>query len=68
MKDFNFKELADNLFDHMISAYGLNEVVSMMISWGYSDDELYYLGFETETIEQAHEIIKENEQGEENDI
>lgn len=64
MKDFNWKELADNLLDHMVNVYRLDEVVIMMISWGYSDDDLYFLGFDEETIKEAHEIIEENEQGE----
>ena len=53
MKDFNYEQLANNLLDHLIEGFGLVETCEYLVGSGYTDDELYYLGFEKETIETA---------------
>jgi hypothetical protein len=53
MEQFDYTKLANNLLDFMIEAYGLPETCEVLIGWSYTDDELYYLGFEKETIEIA---------------
>jgi hypothetical protein len=53
MKDFDYTILASNLLDFMVEAVGLVETCEALIGWGYTDDDLYYLGFEKETIDSA---------------
>ena len=53
MKDFNYELLANNLLDYLVEGFGLIETVVVLIGWGYTDDDLYYLGFEQETIDSA---------------
>jgi hypothetical protein len=53
MEQFDYTKLANNLLDFMIEAYGLPETCEVLIGWDYTDDELYYLGFEKKTIEIA---------------
>ena len=53
MKDFNYEQLANNLLDFTIEAHGLVEACGLLVGLGYTDDDLYFLGFETETIERA---------------
>jgi hypothetical protein len=53
MKDFNYEQLANNLLDFTIEAHGLVEACGLLVGLGYTDDDLYFLGFEAETIEGA---------------
>jgi hypothetical protein len=45
--------LANNLLDIMIDSMGLVETCETLLGLGYTDDQLYSLGFEEETIESA---------------
>jgi hypothetical protein len=53
MEILDYAILSSNLLDFMIEAHGLVEACEVLIGWGYTDDELYYLGFEQQTIESA---------------
>jgi len=49
----DYTMLANNLLDNMIDSVGLVETCEILLGLGYTDDELYSLGFEEETIESA---------------
>jgi hypothetical protein len=55
MKTLDDAILVSNLLDYMVEKQGLIETIEVLIGLGYSDDELYYLGFEQETIDSAKE-------------
>jgi hypothetical protein len=55
MKTLDYTILVSNLLDYMVEKQGLIETIEVLIGLGYSDDELYYLGFEQETIDNAKE-------------
>jgi hypothetical protein len=54
----NYEELANLLLDEVIEMYGIEDACRMLLNAGYKKRELYYLGFETESIEAAEETIK----------
>ena len=53
----NYKQLANVLLDFMCEAFDIVEVAEILISQGFSYDEVLTLGFEQETIDQAQERI-----------
>jgi hypothetical protein len=53
----DYKQLANTLLDFMCEAFDIVEVAEILISQGFSYDELLTLGFEKETIDQAQERI-----------
>ena len=53
MKILDYAILSSNLLDFMVEAHGLVEACEVLIGWGYTDDNLLFLGFEKETIESA---------------
>jgi hypothetical protein len=55
--ELNYKQLANTLLDFMCEAFDIVEVVEILISQGFSYDEVLTLGFEQETIDQAQERI-----------
>ena len=53
----DYKQLANVLLDFMCEAFDIVEVAEILISQGFSYDEVLTLGFEQETINQAQERI-----------
>jgi hypothetical protein len=53
----DYKQLANVLLDFMCEAFDIVEVAEILISQGFSYDEVLTLGFEQETIDQAQERI-----------
>ena len=55
--ELDYKQLANVLLDFMCEAFDIVEVAEILISQGFSYDEVLTLGFEQETIDQAQERI-----------
>jgi hypothetical protein len=53
----DYKQLANVLLDFMCEAFDIVEVAEILISQGFSYDEVLTLGFEQETIDQAQARI-----------
>jgi hypothetical protein len=53
MKDFDYTQLSNNLLDFTIEAFGLVETCKILVGLEYTDEQLYYLGFEQDTITEA---------------
>jgi hypothetical protein len=54
----NYEQLANLLLDDAIEMSGIENTCRMLLNAGFNKRELYYLGFETESIEEAEKIIK----------
>jgi hypothetical protein len=52
-KQIDYTNLANNLIDFMVTSFGLVETCEILLDLGYTDDQIYSLGFEEETIESA---------------
>jgi hypothetical protein len=52
-EQIDYTSLANNLIDLMIESFGLVETCEILLDLGYTDDQVYSLGFEEETIESA---------------
>jgi hypothetical protein len=53
----DYKKLANVLLDFMLEAFDIVEVAEILISQGFSYDEVLTLGFEQETIDKAQARI-----------
>lgn len=45
MENFDWKQLADNLLDHLVEAYDSDVVAQLLLDWEYTAEEIEYLGF-----------------------
>jgi hypothetical protein len=54
----NYEELANLLLDDAIEMSGIESTCRMLLNAGYKKRELYYLGFDTDVIEEAEKMIK----------
>lgn len=59
-EQIDYTSLANNLIDLMIESFGLVETCEILLDLGYTDDQVYSLGFEEETIESAKFGSKED--------
>jgi hypothetical protein len=51
--ELNYKQLANDLIDHLCDATSIGETIRALISMGWDNDYLIDLGFDQEDIEQA---------------
>jgi hypothetical protein len=54
----SWEVLANNLLDYLVEYMGLNDCVKMLLDLDYTEDQLYFLGFDKETIDQTKEYIE----------
>ena len=47
----NYEKLSDDLLDYMVNDLGSETACEILFNLGYSQDQLYYLGFSEEDIE-----------------
>jgi hypothetical protein len=57
MDNFDWKQLADNLLDHLAEAYDNDVVAQLLLDWGYSIHEIAVLGFELPSEAEGGEFI-----------
>ena len=56
-RDINWENLANMLLDQAIEMYGIFETCKSLFDSGYTTRQLYYLGFEKETIKEVKAVL-----------
>ena len=57
MKKLDYKQLANVLLDSICETIGIVDAVQILISQGFTNDEILFLRFDIETINKAQEIV-----------
>ena len=57
MKKLDYKQLANVLLDSICETIGIVDAVQILISQGFTNDEILSLRFDIETINKAQEIV-----------
>lgn len=56
--DIDCETLAENLLEILVERYDHIDVIEMLFYRNYSWDEIFSIGFNEETVEQAKEIFE----------
>lgn len=56
-KEIKWEQLANMLLDQAIETFGIFETCKSLLDSGYTARQLYYLGFERETIKEVKAVL-----------
>lgn len=51
-------ELADTLIDDRINLYGVNNTLAYLMDFGFTDDELLEMGFDSDDVRDVRASLK----------
>lgn len=51
-------ELADTLIDDRINLYGVNNTLAYLMDFGFTDDELIEMGFDSDDVRDVRASLK----------
>lgn len=54
----DYKRLADDLLDHMVELTSPNEVIELLLLWGWDTLEIINLGFDKDAVNMIHKDLK----------